>query len=64
MKFTSTDKAPALGPYSQAVSVKRSAVHILRLHWIPQQVKSLVPMFRHRLNRFAKTWLQFWKQTV
>ena len=66
MKFTSTDKAPAaLGPYSQAVSVNGLLfTHPVRLHWTPQQVKSLVPMFRHRLNRFAKTWLQFWKQTV
>ena len=60
MKFTSTDKAPAaLGPYSQAVSVNG-------LLFTSGQIalKSLVPMFRHRLNRFAKTWLQFWKQTV
>ena len=62
MKFTSTDKAPAaLGPYSQAVSVNGL---LFTSGQIAQQVKSLVPMFRHRLNRFAKTWLQFWKQTV
>ena len=62
MKFTSTDKAPAaLGPYSQAVSVNGLLFTSGQIALDPatgEIVGSDV------LNRFAKTWLQFWKQTV